>query len=819
MLRNYLTVALRNLLKQRFYTIINIVGLAVGIASCLIIVLFIAYELSYDKHHEQSARIYRVNGEIKFGVNHYRLAVASAPFGEAIAADFPEVETYVRFRDRGSFLVKANESETNIKEERVIYADSTFFKVFTVPVLEGDPGTALDGKNSIAISKSIAEKYFPGKSALGQTLILDNDLLCRITAVFREMPENGHIRFNMIISMTGLEEAQSTNFLSNNFNTYLLLRPGTRPETMMSKMPAFLQKHFGPQLIEVLGNDFTLEKFRGSGNILEYTLMPLTDIHLHSDRTAELSPNGDITYVYLFGAIALFILLIACINFMNLSTARSANRAKEVGVRKVMGSMRMHLIRQFLTESILVCAVAFVFAIGIAYLALPTFNNLSQKPLSIPFGSPALYLLLFGGAVVVGFLAGVYPSLFLSAFKPVDVLKGKVARGMKSGLIRSGLVVFQFSITIFLVVGTLTVQQQLNYIQQKKIGFEKDQVLIVKDAYALGDRTKTFMDGAKQLNYISSATMSGFLPVSGTFRSDNTYWPEGKQPTQDNMVSLQSWRVDADYLKTLGMKIAEGRFFSEEFPSDSTAIVMNQSAVEKFNLGDSPLGKRISTFTENGPDGTPDPKSVGSYEVIGVVEDFHFESMKQNITPLAFFLSRSSGNIALRFQAAETKTVIAGIEKLWKSIAADQPFQYSFLDEEFGRMYSGEQRLGKIFVIFSGLAILIGCLGLFALTSFTAEQRTKEIGIRKVLGASVGNIVLLLSTEFGKLILVALLIAMPLSWFGVQKWLEGYSYKVEIGVGIYALAGLLSLGVAWLTTSFQSIKAATSNPVKSLRSE
>ncbi|MEJ1236825.1 ABC transporter permease [Chryseolinea sp. T2] len=819
MFRNYLTIALRNLLKQRFYTFINIFGLAIGIASCLVIVLFVAYELGYDKYHDKASRIYRVNGEIKFGVNHYRLAVASAPFGEALATDFPEIETYVRFRDQGSFLVKAKETDTNIKEDDVVYADSTYFKVFSTPIIEGDPNTALNNHNSVAISQSIARKYFPSGNPIGQTLILDNKELCKVTAVYRDMPDNGHFKFDILISMTGWAESRETNFLSNNFNTYVLLRPGSSADGLQAKFPQFVAKHFGPQLVSVLGSDFTLEKFKASGNILEYTLMPLTDIHLHSDRTAELAPNGDITYVYLFTAVALFILIIACINFMNLSTARSANRAKEVGVRKVMGSMRAHLVRQFLTESILVCIGGFSIAVALAYLALPLFNDLSQKSLSIPFDRPIFYILLFAGALVVGFLSGIYPSMFLSAFKPVDVLKGKMAAGMKSGLIRSSLVVFQFTISILLVIATLTVQRQLNYIQEKKIGFQKDQVIIIKDAYALGDRIKSFMDEGRKLNYITSATLSGFLPVTGSNRSDNTYWPEGKQPTQENLVGMQTWRVDHDYLKTFGMTVLQGRFFSEEFPSDSGAIVINQSAAQKFDLGSDPLGKRIATFGETNHDGTPDPNSLKTFEVIGVVEDFHFESLKQNITPLAFFLQRSTGLIAFRFDAKDTKQVISDLEHVWKNIASDQPFQYSFLDEDFGHMYSGEQRLGRTFVIFAALAIVIACLGLFALTSFTAEQRTKEIGIRKVLGASVGSIVVLLSTEFGKLIIIAFVIAAPAAWFGVQKWLEGYTYKVEIGVSVYVLAGLVSLTIAWLTMSFQSIRAASASPAKALKSE
>jgi putative ABC transport system permease protein len=450
---------------------------------------------------------------------------------------------------------------------------------------------------------------------------------------------------------------------------------------------------------------------------------------------------------------------------------------------------------------------------------LPTFNDLSQKTLSLPFDTLAFYWIIIASALTVGILAGMYPSFFLSAFKPVNVLKGNVALGMKSGAIRSGLVIFQFVISIFLVIGTFTVNRQLNYIQNKKIGFEKDQVVVIQDAYALGDNLQAFKSEVTRNSFIESGTISGYLPVSGTWRNDNTFWPEGTQPTEENMVGLQNWTVDYDYLKTLGMKIKSGRFFSEDFPSDSMAIVMNETAVKQFNLEPDPLGKKISTFSGSNPDGSPDRNSVVSYTVVGVVENFHFESLKQNIDALAFFLKPSNGSVAFRFKASSTQQVINTIEKTWVRLAPGQPFQYSFLDEDFGRMYTAEQRLGKIFVIFAGLAIIIACLGLFALTSFTAEQRTKEIGIRKVLGASVGNIVFLLSKEFGKLIIVAFLIAAPLAWYGVNWWLKSYVYKVEVGVMVYLLAGAFLFVIAWATMGYQSIRAATSNPVNSLRSE
>jgi putative ABC transport system permease protein len=446
------------------------------------------------------------------------------------------------------------------------------------------------------------------------------------------------------------------------------------------------------------------------------------------------------------------------------------------------------------------------------------FNNLSQKELRLPFEDGAFYGLVLGGAVLVGCLAGLYPSFFLSAFKPVNVLKGHVALGMKSGFIRSALVVFQFVISIFLIIGTITINRQLSFIQNKKIGFQKDQVLIVHDAYALGKNLQVFKEEVRKNSFIQTGTISGYLPVNG-WRNDNTFWPEGVQPTQENMVGTQKWEVDHDYIDTFGMKIKMGRFFSEAFPSDSSACVVNETAVRLFNLGSDPLGKKISTFTASLPDGTPDVNSTGSWTVIGVVEDFHFESLKQNIAPLALFLERSNGSVAFRFEAGNTSDVIAAVEATWKQLAPGQPFQYSFLDEDFASLYSTEQRLGKTFGVFATLAILIACLGLFGLTAFTAEQRTKEIGIRKVLGASVSSIVLLLSKEFGRLILVAFVLAVPLAWYAINWWLKNYTYKVEIGWWIYALAGGAAFLVAWLTMSYQSFKAAASDPVKSLRSE
>lgn len=825
MLKNYLTIAMRNLRKQSFYSFINIGGLAVGVAACLIIVLFIMDELSYDKYNAKAHRIYRLNNEIKFGGNHYRMTTSSAPTAHALQHDYPEIESTVRFRGYGSYLVKTSDASENIKEQRVMWTDSTFFKIFSVNVLEGDAKTALKEPASIAISKRTADKYFPNKNALGQTMILDNKYNAKVTAVFDDIPAASHFHFDILIAMIGdwpvAKEAQSTVFLSNNFTTYLLFKEGTDAKAFEAKLPGFLAKYVGPQIAQLLGGDFTMDKFNSSGNKYESTLIPLTDIHLHSDLTGEIEPTGNITYVYLFTTIAAFILAIACINFMNLSTARSSNRAKEVGVRKVMGSLRSHLVRQFLTESILITLFSFALALGLAYLFLPMFNTLSLKQLQLPLSSGIFYLLLLGAALIVGLLAGVYPSFFLSAFKPVNVLKGHVALGMKSGFIRSALVVFQFVISIFLVIGAFTVNRQLNYIQNKKLGFEKDQVIIVHDAYALRPKAQIFKEEVLKLSSIENGSISGFLPVEGadSWRNDNTFWKEGNQPVVENLVSLQNWTVDLDYIKTFGLNIKMGRGFSSEITSDSSAVVLNEAGVLQFGLGDDPIGKKISTFDGQKPDGSPDPDKVRSWTVIGVMDNFHFSSLKSNITSLGLFLQKSDGSVSFRFRAGATDDVIKSIEKIWKELAPGQPFQYSFLDEDFGHMYAAEQRLGKIFGIFAGLAILIACLGLFALTAFTAEQRTKEIGIRKVLGASVNSIVILLSKEFGKLIIIAFVLAAPIAWFAVEWWLKSYTYKVEIGIFVYLFAGVISFLIAWITMGYQSIRAATSDPVKSLRSE
>ncbi|MEI9919331.1 MAG: ABC transporter permease [Bacteroidota bacterium] len=822
MFKSYLLVAFRNHLKQRFYTIINIGGLAIGVASCLIIGLFVINELRYDRHFPNADRLYRVDTEIKFGPNHFILATTSAGFGTALANDYPEIEKWARLMRAGSRFIQSSDGTETLKVSEVFWADPSLFKVFDVPMIEGDPTTAFDDINSIAISNDIAKKYFPGRSALGQSIKFQNQPTeYKITTVFNDFPVNTHLHPEVIMSMLGNPDGKSASLVGGgDFTTYLLLSPGVSKEVVESKLVDFVDRHVAPQIGAVVGNDFTIQKFRESGEKWDYTLMPLTDIHLRSDKLGELEANGSMSYVILLSSIGLLILGIACVNFINLSTAKSSGRAKEVGVRKVMGSMRTHLIRQFLVESTLLTFVAFALSLVVAWTLIPYFNELALQRLSIPFANPMFYVMFIGAALLIGVVAGVYPSFFLSAFKPIKVLKGQTSIGSRSGIVRSSLVVFQFMISIFLIIGTIVIQRQINFIQQRKLGFQKNQVLVIHDAFNLSGRTREYKDELMKNSFIQAGTISGYLPVAGAFSGRDTYWPEGADRGDINrMISLMSWKIDDDYITTLGMKVVTGRDFNHEIASDSDAIVVNQAAVRKLGFGDDALGKKVIQMVGANDDGTPNPNRIKEWTIIGVVEDFHYESMKESINPLAFFMRPNSGAVALRFDATHTDDVIAAAEKTWKSFAANKPFVYSFLDDDFAKMYSYEQRLGKIFMTFSVLAIIIACLGLFGLTAYTAEQRTKEIGIRKTLGASVPSIVILLSREFGLLVVIAYVIAAPLAWYATDKWLQGYTYKAEIGVFVYLIAGLSALIIAWLTMSYQSVRAALANPVKSLRSE
>ena len=623
------------------------------------------------------------------------------------------------------------------------------------------------------------------------------------------MPVNSHFRSDFFPAMLS-DGYQWGQWLSNNHHTYIVLREGTDYRQFEKNFDAVIEKYVGPQALQFIG--VTLAQFRQAGNRFEFSLMPLTDIHLHSRETIQLAPNGDIQYVYIFSAVALFILLIAGINFMNLATARSANRAKEVGVRKVLGSERVQLIGQFMTESVLMTGLAMGLALLIVAVSIPFFNTLAAKQLSVrsllsPYWLPVLVAL----PIAVGLLAGSYPAFFLSSFKPISVLKGRVNVGFNRSGLRSGLVVFQFMMSVILIVGTIIVYRQLTYIQSKNLGFRRDQVLTVNDVYTLGKQAETFKQEVLRLPGVVSGSISGYLPTPSN-RSDNSFFPEGKIDLK-NAVSMQAWGIDHGYLKTLGMTVVQGRGFSRDFGSDSSGIILNETAAKLLG-GGNPIGKRIVQFAN------PQEKtSIETYTVIGVVKNFHFESLRHTIGALAMVLETNSGAASFRLSTTNIPVLVSQIETKWKQVAPGQPFSYAFLEDSFDQMYRAEQRIGTIALTFACLAIFIACLGLFGLATFTAEQRTKEIGVRKVLGASVGSVIVLLSKDFLKLVLIAIVIASPLAWYAMNRWLQDFAYRIDIEWWVFAGAGLLAVGIALLTVSFQSVKAALMNPVNSLRSE
>ena len=805
MFRNYIKIAFRNLWKNIGYSAINIFGLAIGLAICLLITLYIVDELRYDRYNEKAERIYRVNTDIRFGGGDLHLAVASDPMGPTLKRDYPQVEEYTRiYASSGTKLIKKGSDYIN--EPAVAHVDSTFFNVFTLPAIAGDTRTALNEPNTVVITESAAKKYFNNINVIGKTVEAD-ETPYKITAVIKDIPQASHFHFDFLFSMDSVDYGWG-NYLSNNFQTYVVLKEGTDYKEFEKNFKQVLVKYLVPQAKQFMEIN-SMEDFEKAGNKLEYTLMPVTDIHLKSDRAPELDTNSNIQYVYIFGAVALFVLLIACINFMNLSTARSASRAKEVGIRKVLGTEKKTLIVQFLSESIITVLIALIIAIGIAKLMLPLFNDLSAKTLLLRnlFASgflPVIILL----PLVVGTLAGIYPALFLSNFKPIVVLKGNANNTFKKSQLRSALVVFQFATSIILIIGTIVVYRQLNYIQTKNLGFKKEQVLIINGTGALENNAETFKNEVLNLPGVTSGTLSSFLPVSSA-RNDITF---SKTAVLDSKtgVNMQRWAVDYDYMKTLGMEIAKGRSFSKEFGSDSSAIIINETAAQLLGF-DSPIGTKMYAFD--------DANKPTVFEVIGVVKNFHFESLRQNIGPLAMLLGRSQGNASFKVATTDIQNLLATIGNKWKAIAPGLAFGYRFMDESFDEMYRGEQRVGKIAITFTTLAILIACLGLFGLVTYSTQQRVKEIGIRKALGASISNIVAMLSQDFLRLVLLSLLIASPLAWWAMNKWLEDFTYRISISWWVFAIAAVAAVIIALITLSFQSIRAALANPVKNLRTE
>ena len=812
MIKNYFKIAWRNLLKNKIFSLINIAGLASGLACFILIALYVVDEMSYDKYNEKASRIYRVNSDIVFGGNKMHMAVTADPMGAALKKDYPQVEEYVRFyASSGAKLIK--KGNIFINEPNVAHADSTLFDVFTLPAISGDTKNALNEPNTVVITESTAKKYFDVADAVGKTIETNdnNSTLYKVTAVIKDIPQHSHFNYDFIFSMDNVNYDWG-QYTSHNFHTYLLLKKGTDYRVFEKNFSQYIDKYVIPFVQQYMKINSVAEMEK-AGNKLQYSLMPLTDIHLRSDRVAELSVNGSRQYVYIFSAVALFVLLLACVNFMNLSTARSAGRAKEVGIRKVLGTEKKSLITQFLTESILMAVISLLIAIGIVWAGLSYFNNLSGKNFAITdLLKPDYIVFLLLLPLAVGFMAGIYPAFYLSSFKPVSVLKGKINAGFTKNNLRNVLVVFQFATSIMLIVCTIIVYRQLNFIQTKKLGFNKDQVLVVNNTYALGKNATAFKNEITKLAGVNSATFAGFLPVSNSSRSNNSYSKETVMDAE-NSLSTQVWVIDYDYVKTLGMEMLSGRNFSKQYGSDSSAIIINETAA-RFLGYDNPIGKKLYTNF----DGSPTTNLV-AFTIIGVVKNFHYESLKQTVAPLLFRLGDRTGATAFKISTSNVQGLVKNIEDKWKTMASGMSFSYQFLDESFNIIYRQEQRTAKLGLTFAVIAILIACLGLFGLATYIAEQRIKEIGVRKVLGATVSNITSMLSKDFLKLVLLSAIIAFPVAWWAMHKWLQDFAFRVNISWWVFVLSGVIALLIALLTVSSQAIKAALSNPVKSLRSE
>jgi putative ABC transport system permease protein len=794
MLRNYLVLAFRNLIKDKFYSLINILGLTIGVTCGMLLFLYVADELSYDRYHTKAAQIYRIVSYIREPDKINKWTSTQPPLAKTLKQDYPFVESYVRFFGMGRMMFRKGESR--FYEEDIYASDSTVFDIFTHKFIEGDPKIALDAPRSIVLTKKVAKRFFGDASALGQVLSTNDSTAYKVTGVIEDVPKNSHFTFNALVSLDG-NQRNADGWGGFYINSYLLLSKNADVKKLEAGFPQLYEKYMS-------------SIFKKMGIHITYQMQPLTSIHLYSKFDGE--SNGDIGYVYTFSAIAFFMLLIASINYMNLATAQSARRAKEVGLRKVMGSMKSALVAQFLTESVLITLISLFTSFILVAALLSFFNTVSGKEIGyMELLSPQFLLIGLVIVVFTGLVSGSYPAFYLSAFEPAAVLKGSF-KGKGGGFFRKALVVTQFSISLVMLICTWIVYQQLNYMRNKDMGYDRDQVLTVD--YQGNQSREKYNAFRKELldNPNIENVASASSPVSN-IGGRIIFTVESSTGMKD--MAFKPTQIDHDYIKTMGMKMVEGRNFSEEFPSDTTSsVLVNEAAVKRMNWKD-PIGKKIMLGTAP-PDGkNPTPTA----QVVGVVRDFHQQSLYNPIEPLIMIYRRANPVLHIKIKTKNTTETLDYIGKKWQAMYPDRLFEYRFLDQDFQSAYHADELRGQIFTVFSLLTILIACLGLFGLATFTTEQRVKEIGVRKVLGGSVASVVLLLSKDFTRLVLFSFPIAIPIAYFSMHKWLQSFPYKTGIQVWVFVAACLLTLVICWLTVIYQSLKAALANPVKSLRSE
>lgn len=816
MFKNNLKIAIRNLLRQKIYSFINVMGLAVGVASCLLIVLFIRNEFSYDKFFKDQDRIYRMVLERKYPNHSTYYAIIPASYEDVAKRDLPEVEESTQaFRFTNVTFSFTNEREELIQfdEEMVLVADSSFFDVFSFSFTKGNPERALKAANEIVVTEELAKRYFGEADPINKTIRGPGPQgEFKVVGVIGDVPENSHFKFSALLSASTFPFTRQENFVSFSNYTYFKLKSGTDTRAFEEKFSKLVDTYAAAQIERELGKSW--EDYKREGNGYRYYLQPLSSIHLDPVYLeAQMKASGNINSVYIMIAVAILILVIACINFMNLSTARSAERSREVGVRKVMGSLRQQLMTQFLTEAFVLSAVGVLLALVLMNSFLPFFNNLIDKELNFPFDLTSVGVLLLL-TTVVGLLAGLYPAFVLSSFNPVVVMKGKFTGSQKGRWIRNGLVVFQFWISIVLMIGTLVIGDQMKFMREKSLGFDKEQLLVVERGFTLQPQQgKTLIEEIRRLPEIQSA--AGAFAIPG--REDNFFGIQFQPEGSSEILTTKSMVVSDGLIETLGFELVEGRLFAENV-NDSLSVILNETAVKTMGL-ESPIGRKLIAMQQQQNEIVAVP-----FQVIGVVKDFNFNSLRDQVTPLVLQSNElfNGGNqyIVARINQNQLTTAIQLVESKWKEVVPEQPFKYLFLDESLNQLYTAEQQTGNLFAVFSGLAIFVACIGLFALSAYITTLRIKEIGVRKVLGASVGSIVILLSKDFTKMVAIAFVFAAPVAWYVMEHWwLQNYAYRIQIGFWIFAGAGVVAILIAWITVSYQSIKAATSDPVKSLRYE
>jgi putative ABC transport system permease protein len=794
MIKNYLKIAFRNLWRHKAFSFINIMGLTVGMTACFLIFLYIKFELSYDSFHTKADRIYRIVCDIKTPTEVIKAAGPSWAVPPNVKDEFSEVESFVRIAGGDNVLIR--NGDVKYQEEQSMWADSSFFKVFDFKLLKGNPQTALRDPFTIVLTETSAKKYFGKTDPIGKTLLITGDAIpARVTGVMKDIPENSQIKGDVVLSMSTITKEWNKN-LDNQWGNYgaqayLLLKPGVNAKSLEKKFPAFLEKRNGTEM-------------RKGQMFATLFLEPMKDVYLRSTRNGN--TTGNINNVYIFSIVAIFILLIACINFVNLTTARSTERAKEVGIRKVVGAAKSQLARQFIGESVILCLIAFLLSLVVSSLLLPLFNELSGKIISEGIFDRGEYvLMLLLAAIGIGLLAGIYPALVLSSFKPVIVLKGRFATGTRGIVLRKALVVAQFSISVALIIGTIVVYDQMSYMRNRELGFTKDQMIVIDTN---GDPGKNaFNQAIKSIPAVKSTALSSSVPGSG---NPGAYSEIENKKGDLQIANLDLYFVDFDYIDQYKIKVLAGRGFSRDFGTDTTqAMVLNEAAIKMFGYSspEEAVGRRFKQWGREG-------------KIIGVIKDFHFRSLQQPIKPLSMRIEPGGSNlVSAHVSTANLPATLAAIESKWKTIIPNRPFSYYFLDEFFDKQYRGEERFGSLFLNFSILAIFISCLGLLGLASYSTMQRTKEIGIRKVMGASVRGIINLLSKEFLMLVILSFFIAMPVAWYFMHSWLQDFAYRTKISWWVFVLAGGIAILIAVFTVSFQAIKAAIANPAKSLRTE